>query len=138
MAKAKKIAQLSFVLPNKVGQLAAVSEIIASEKVNIKSLLARASGNGAEFSIVTDDNPKAKKALATLGVEIKDAEVVRTEIPDKAGRLRKIAKRLAEAGIDIHSTWATASSGKTTTCLFATSDNDRAVETINKKAAKGE
>ena len=47
MAKAKKVHQLSFTLPNKVGQLSAVAELIGAANVNIDAILATESGSGA-------------------------------------------------------------------------------------------
>lgn len=137
MAKAKIVKQLSFVLPNKVGQLAAVTELVASEKVSITSLSARELGNNAEFFLTTDANAKAKRALASLGVEIKEGEAVRMVLPDKSGRLFKVAKRLADAGVDVRSAWAAASpSGKSATVMVISSDNEKAAAAINKEAPK--
>jgi hypothetical protein len=82
--------------------------------------------------LTTNSNVKAKKALAPLGVVTEERDVVEVEVPDKPGELQKIAKKIAEAGIDIEYMYATASSGKAETCIFMTSDNSKAMKVINK------
>jgi hypothetical protein len=67
-----------------------------------------------------------------LGVVTEERDVVEVEVPDKPGELQKIAKKIAEAGIDIEYMYATASSGKAETCIFMTSDNSKAMKVINK------
>lgn len=133
MAKAKKVKQLSFSLPNKVGQLAAVTELISGVKANIEAFNARAGGSSAEFQFVTESGAKVKKALASLGVEIREEEAVCVELANKPGRLQKVARKLAEAGVDIRTSWATSFSGKTSACVLTTSDNAKAIGAINKK-----
>jgi hypothetical protein len=133
MAKAKKTKLLSFTLPNKVGQLAAAGDLIAAEKLDITAFCAKDAGNTAEFLLLTDKNAKAKKALAPLGVEIKEEDAVIVRLANKPGRLQKVAKKLAEAQINIHASWATALSGKTAACIMMTSDDAKAVASINAK-----
>lgn len=127
MAKAKMVHQLSFTLPNKVGQLSAVGELIGAANVNIDAILATESGSGAEFRLITGKNAKAKKALATLGVEIREEDVICIRMPNKAGRLRKIAKKLAEAAVNVNRAWATSSGGKSATVVLQTSDDKKAL-----------
>jgi len=133
MAEARKAKQLSFVLPNKVGQLAAVCEPIARANVSIEALSARESGENAEFVLVTESNTKAKKALASLGVEIRETEVIGLELPNKAGKLAEAARKLAEAGVNIRSVWGSAFSGKSAVCVLMTSDDRLAIRILGKK-----
>ena len=133
MAKAKEAQLLSFTLPNKVGQLSAVSNLIAAAKINIEAILAVEAGAQAEFRVVTAKNPKAKKALASLGVEIKDEPVLCVDMANKAGSLSKLAKRLAVASVNINRAWATGFKGKTTTAVLQTSDDKKALASLRKK-----
>ena len=133
MAKAKIVKLISFSLPNKVGQLAAVSELIAGAKASIQAFSASDSGANAGFTIAVKNAAKARKALATLSVEIKEQAALCVEMPNKPGRLQKVAKKLAEAGINIHSSWATAFTGKTASCILMTSDDKKALAALTKK-----
>ena len=132
MAKARKAKEISFTMPNKVGLLSEVTTAIAGEKINITAICAYGMGNTAYFMLTTNSNAKVKKALVTLGVIIEERDVVEVEVPDKPGELQKIAKRIANAGIDIEYMYATASSGKKENCSFITADNRRAIKVINK------
>jgi hypothetical protein len=132
MARAKKVREISFTIPNKVGLLSEVTGAIAKAKVNIGAICAYAMEDSAYFMLTTDSHAKAKKALAPLGVGIEEKDVVEAEVADKPGELQKVAKKIADAGIDIEYMYATASSGKTETCIFMTSDNKKAIKVINK------
>ena len=133
MAKAKIVKLISFNLPNKMGQLAAVSELIAGAKASINAFRASDAGPNAEFTIAVKNVAKAKKALAPLGATIKEEDAICVEMPNKAGRLFKAAKRLAEAGINITSSWATAFTGKTASCILMTADVKKALAALNKE-----
>jgi hypothetical protein len=58
--------------------------------------------------------------------------VVEVEMPNKPGELQKVAKKIAEAGIDIEYMYGTAGKGKTPTCVFKTPDDQKAIRVINK------
>jgi len=133
MAKPKPIKLLSFTLPNKVGQLAAVAGLLGEAKVNILALRAAEAGSNAECSIAVKSAKKALKALASLNVEIKESEALCIELPNKAGRLEKVARRLADAGINLHAAWSTAFRGKIAECVLLTSDDKKALEILDKK-----
>ncbi len=132
MAKAKKVKEIGFTMPNKVGLLSEVTTAIAGAKVNITAICAYGMEGSAYFMLTTNSNAKAKKALGPLGVAIEEKDVVEVEVPDKPGELQKVAKKIADAGIDIEYMYATASSGKKETCIFMTSDNAKAIKVINK------
>jgi hypothetical protein len=133
MAKATKTQVLSFTVPNKIGQLAAASGLVAEEKVGITAFCATDAGDKAEFLLLTDKNTKAVNALASLGVEIKEQEAVRVDLTNKPGRLSKVLKKLAEGGINIHRSWATAFKGKTAVCVLMTSDDEKSISLVNSK-----
>ena len=132
MAKAKKAKEISFTMSNRVGLLSEVTTAIAGAKVNITAICAYAMENSAYFMLTTDGNAKAKKALAPLGVLLEEGDVVEIEVPNKAGELQKVAKKLADAGIDIEYMYATAATGKTATCVFKTADDKKTINVVNK------
>lgn len=133
MVKAKSLKQLGFSMPNRVGLLSEITTAIAGAKVNINAIYAYEKEDSAYFMLTTDSNTKAKKALAGLGVEITEEDVVAVEMPNRAGELQKVAKRIADAGINIHHMYGTTGGGKSAICIFRTADNKKAVRVINKK-----
>lgn len=132
MAKARKVKEISFTMPNRVGLLSDVTTAIAKAKVNITAICAYAMENSGTFMLTADSNAKAKKALAPLGVAIEEEDVVEVEVPNKSGELQKVAKKIAGGGVDIEYMYATAGKGKTATCIFKTADDLKAIKVINK------
>jgi hypothetical protein len=132
MAKARKVKELSFSMSNRVGLLSEVTTSLAGAKVNINAICAYAMENNAFFTLTTSSNAKAKKALAPLGLVIEEKDVVEVEMPNRPGELQKVAKKIADAGIDIQYVYATAGAGKVT-CVFKSADDQTAVKVINKK-----
>jgi len=131
MANARRAREISFTMPNKVGLLSEVTTTIAKVKVNITAICAYGMENNAFFMLTTSSNAKAKKALANLGVGMEEKDVVEVEMPNKPGELQKVAKKIADAGIDIQYVYATAGGGKTT-CVFKSADDQKAIKAINK------
>jgi hypothetical protein len=132
MAKAKRVKQLSFMMPDRAGLLSEVTTNLAGAKVNISNICAYGMQGEANFMLTADSNAKAKKALAPLGVEIKEYDVFVVEMQNKPGELQKVAKKIVDAGINIIYLYGTTVSSRSATCVFATSDDAKAVKLINK------
>ncbi len=133
MGKAKKVRQLQFMMPDKAGLLSEIATALANAKVNITNICAYGMQGEATFMLTADSLAKAKKALKPLGVEVKEFDVVAVEMPNKAGELQKVAKRISDGGINILYVYGTAASGRSATGIFATSDDALAMKLINKK-----
>jgi hypothetical protein len=132
MAKAKKLKQLSFTMPNRAGLLSEVTVAVLGAKVNINTLCAYELENNAYFMLTVDSNAKAKKALAKLGIETKEEDVVAVEMSNRVGELEKVSKKIADAGININYIYGTTGTGKSSICVFKTSDNTKTIILINK------
>jgi len=132
MAKAKKLKQLSFTMPNRAGLLSEVTVAVLGAKVNINTLCAYELENNAYFMLTVDSNARARKALAKLGIESKEEDVVAVEMPNRVGELEKVAKKIADAGININYIYGTTGTGKSSICVFKTSDNTKTIILINK------
>jgi hypothetical protein len=132
MAKARKVKEISFTMPNRVGLLSEVTTAVAREKVNMTSICAYAMEKSAYFMLTADSTARAKKALAPLGVGIEERDVVEVEMANKPGELQKVAKKIADAGVNIEYMYGTAGKGKTPTCVFKTADDMKAIKVINK------
>src|SRR4030042_5231743 len=131
MAKARKVKEIRLSMPNKVGLLSEVTTAVANAKVNINAICAYVLENNAFFNLITSSNTKAKKALALLGFGIEEKDVIQVELPNKPGELQKVAKRIADAGIDIDFMYATTAGGKAAGVL-KTADDQKAMKEIRK------
>lgn len=132
MAKAVKTRLLSFDMKDRPGLLSEVTTALAGAKVNITAICAYAWDDAAYFDMTTDSNAKAKKALAALKIKAEEEDVIAVEMANRVGELQKVAKVLAEGGINIAYMYATTSAGRTSTVLLSTSDNRKALRLINK------
>lgn len=132
MAKATKVKQISFSMPDKAGLLSEITNAITGAKVNITAICAYGMDNTAYFMMNTDSNAKAKKALAPFGVTVEEDDVIAVEMPNKAGELHKVAKKIGDVGINIEYMYGTTGPGRSSTCIFKTSDDKKAIRSINK------
>lgn len=131
MAVANKLKQLSFSLPNKVGLLAQVASAISQAKVNIEAICAYEMDDKGFFMLVTDNNAKAKNVLTKMGANVEVEDVLLVNVPNKVGQLEKLAKKIAEAGIDIYYAYGSPGAGKTTCLVFKTANDGRALKALN-------
>lgn len=133
MAKAKIVKQISFEMPDRTSLLAEVTAAISKAKVNITGICAYGMENKAYFMMNTVSNARAKKALASLVSKVDEANVVAVEILNKPGELQKVAKKIGDAGINIIYMYGTVAAGKSSICVFKTSDDAKAVKVIKKR-----
>jgi hypothetical protein len=131
MAKARKVKEIRLSMPNRVGLLSEVTTAIAKAKVNINTICAYAIENNAFFMLTTSSNAKAKRAIAPLGFGIEEKDVIQVEVPNKPGELQKVAKKIADAGVDIEYMYATTGGGKAA-CVLKTADDQNAMKVIRK------
>jgi len=130
MAKAKKVKQLSFSLPNKIGLLAEVTEALAAANVNVESICAYERGYGF-FMMVTDNHTKAKKVIEKMGGMVHLEDVLAVDLPNKVGQLEKVTKAVAKAGIDIHFVYGSPADGKKGIMILKTAHDNKALKLIN-------
>lgn len=89
---------------NKVGELARVTEALATHAVNIKAIASGEGGTDSGFlRIITGDVATTEKALRNAGLKFAVNEILTVELMDRPGELAKIARRLARSGINVES-----------------------------------
>ncbi|MDP2913291.1 MAG: ACT domain-containing protein [Candidatus Omnitrophota bacterium] len=125
----KKGKEIVVTAANKVGILATISKILADHAINIEGVAGYAVNKEAKIMLVTNDTPRAKKALQEGGYKkIKENDVVVVELENKPGALKDLSAKLAGGKIDIKYTYGT-------TCIescpsriiFSTSNNEKAI-----------
>jgi hypothetical protein len=120
--------QITAVLENKPGELAALCEALRKESVNITALMVVE----GRARIMVDDSERASKVMQSMGISYTSAEVISLEIPDKPGAVAEVADKMAKAGINIDYAFASTVPGQgTATVVFAVSDMDRASRLVN-------
>ena len=132
MARAKRVKQLSFTIPNKSGLLSEITTAVAGTKANINAICAYEQDKRAYFLLITDSNAKAKKLLDKLKIKTKEEDVIVVEMPNRVGELQKVSEKIADVGINIDYMYGTTGTGRSSVCVFKTSDNKKAISVINK------
>lgn len=135
MAKATIVKELIVKTPNKVGMMAEVAGAVAKSGANITAVNAFGLEKDAMFRIVTSNNAAVINALKSKNIEASEKDAVRLELADEVGAAAALGLRLKEANIDIKYVYGTVCGcGSKCPCIivFNTSDNKKAIETLNK------
>lgn len=88
---------------NKPGELARVTEALATHAVNIRALASEGGSSKGFLRVVTGDVATTEKALKNAGLRFELNEILDVELMDRPGELAKIARRLARQGVNVES-----------------------------------
>lgn len=127
MAKVQLRNEIMFKAPTRVGLLAEVAEALDSAGVNIDAIGAYDKGSDGEFLILTSNNRVVGQALERLGGEVGMVPVAVAEVPNQPGELAVIARRLADAGINVAQIHGTSTDASTMTLVLLTSDETKVI-----------
>jgi hypothetical protein len=131
MPKVELRNEILFKAPTRVGLLAEVAEALAAAGVNIIGIGAYDKGDMGEFLLLTSNNRATGEALAALGGTIDLTPVVVVEVENNPGALAKIARLIADAGINISQIHATTVDAPTAMIVLRTDDEARVVELLS-------
>lgn len=122
--------ELLYRAPTHVGLLAEVAEALHAAGVNILAIGAYDKGDMGEFLLLTSDNRAAGVALESLGGEVDMASVVVVDVPNTPGELALIARKAADAGINISQIHATTTDSPTAMIVMRTDQEVPLVELL--------
>lgn len=105
------IKQLSLTIKNKPGELFYVSSLLSRAGVNISSIFAQDRARDAIVKLTVDDPVKAKQALRRAKIKFTEEQALALEVIDQPGALTGILEKLANAKINISTTYATVAQG---------------------------
>jgi hypothetical protein len=135
MLKTRPAKEVVVRTPNEIGTLDRIARTVADKGVNILAVSAWVEGAQAVIRLVTEDSVRVLDALKAQGHDVRQADVLVTDAPHKPGMLHRLTERLAQAEIDIHHLYATASAAQGECLLvFGTANNDRAMVLLNAAA----
>lgn len=94
---------LKITLDNLPGELARLGETLGNAGINIEGLVGVTAGDKGAIHVLVNDGDAARSALEGAGITVDEArEVAVTSCQDAPGELGRIARRLADAGININ------------------------------------
>jgi hypothetical protein len=88
-------------VPNQPGELAKASEALGSKGINIQTVGALGSGDHGVVGFTANDDTAARAALDEAGVAYRTCPCVTVTAPHQPGELAKLARRLANAGVNL-------------------------------------
>jgi len=97
--------QLSIFAENKPGKLAAVTSVLAKEKISIRATTISTSDTFGVISLIVDDPQRAETALTRAGMTVHLRGVLAILIPDKPGGLDKLTQLLYQEEINVNNAY---------------------------------
>ena len=84
------------------GALAQVGEVLGKAGINIDGYCSFTSGIKTQLHVLVQDAEAARSALDAAGLQVlQEREVLTVDMEDRPGELGKVARRIAEAGVNI-------------------------------------
>ena len=125
--------QLSVFMPNRPGVLANICSILSEAKINIIALAVHDTIDNAVVRFLVDYPTKALLLLEQEELYVLEQEVVVLEVDNKFGELTRICQVLAQADINIHYAYCTATIRQEAGCIVLKTDNpERTLEVLSK------
>ncbi|MCI0584801.1 MAG: hypothetical protein L0227_18255 [Chloroflexi bacterium] len=124
-------------LKNKPGELARATEAIAQKGINILGFTGATCGDSGSIVLLTNDEAGTRRALGDAGFKPREAELVVASLANQPGSLAMVARKLADAGVNIEAALPTGMEGGNVSVAFATDNPGKARQIIGEKAAVG-
>ena len=123
------LTQLSVFVENKFGRLAAITDILKANDVDISALSLADTSDFGILRLIVDKPELAKEVLREAGIMVKSNHVIAAAMDDKPGGLAYLLRLLTDAHVSIEYMYA-----------FMGKEDDKAFTVIraddNEKAAK--
>ena len=113
-------------LDNKAGELARVTEAVATKGIDIVGFAGATAGTRGAVVLLTNDESGTRSALIGAKVTFREVETVAATLEPGPGSLARVARRLADAGVNVEAAMPTGMAGDRVNVAFATSDATKA------------
>lgn len=98
-------SQIAIFAENKPGKLAAVTAVLAKEKINIRATTIATSDTFGVINLIVDDPVRAQEALTKAGMMVRIRPVLAVLIDDQPGGLNKLTQLLWREHININNAY---------------------------------
>lgn len=127
--------ELTIKVPNRVGQLAAISGALGDAGVNIATLAGSTlGGKGLVHVVVADkDAARARRALKSARLRVAgDRKVIEVRLANKPGSLARLSRRLAKARVSVDSAYMIGTGKGSTTLALGVKDLRKAKKALGR------
>ncbi|MEP7082001.1 MAG: ACT domain-containing protein [Chloroflexota bacterium] len=122
-------------LENKTGALAEITEAIGERGINITAISGVTAGTVGALGLLTNDEAGTREVLKSAGTKVREIGLVSVSLEHKAGTLGQIARKLADAGVNIELLLGTGMSGSNVTVAIGVDDVAAAQRAIGQTAS---
>ena len=122
-------------LENKPGSLAQVAEALGERGINITSISGVTAGTAGALGLLTNDESGTREVLRSAGITSREIGLVSISIENKPGALGQIARKLADAGVNVELLLGTGMSGSNVTVALGVDDVEAAQRAIGQAAS---
>jgi hypothetical protein len=122
-------------LANQPGSLATVCEALGAGGVNITGMAGTATGATGSFVFAADDEAGARAILAARGWTYREVGLVDAVMEHRPGTLAAAARRIADAGLNVETMFASGMDGDKVLVAFGVSDPAAARAALGEMAA---
>jgi hypothetical protein len=127
--------ELTIKVPNRAGQLAAITGVLGEAGVNIASLAGSTIGGKGLVHIVVADRDAAKARRAFKKAKLRlatDRKLLEIRLADKPGTLARVAARLGKGRVSVDSAYMIGTGKKSTTIGLGVKDVRKAKKALGR------
>jgi hypothetical protein len=120
-------------LKNQPGSLAILAETLAARGVDLRAIGGGGIGDAGHVIMTTADDETTKQVLDDGGYTYVEGESIIAEVDDKPGGMARVARELADAGVNIHGHLFLGRWGDRAMFAFVVDDADKARPILERK-----
>ena len=124
------VKQLSVYVENKQGTISDIADLLAINKINLRSLSIADTKDFGILRIIADDTQRAADILHAAGHTFNVREVVCFSVPDESGSLSRVLKTFDGAGVNIEYMYAMLTNADEKARIVARVDDNEKTEQI--------
>jgi hypothetical protein len=127
--------ELTIKVPNRAGQLAAISTALGDAQVNIAALAGSAVGSTGVIHVVVADKDaaRARRALKKAKLRVaSDRKLLEVRMTDKPGTLARVATRLGKGRVSVDSAYMIGAGKRSRTIGFGVKDSRKANKALGR------
>ena len=129
--------QLSIFAENKPGKLAAVTAVLAREKISIRATTISTSDTFGVINLIVDDPRRVREALTKAGMTVRLRDVLAVLIDDRPGGLDRLTQLLFKENINVNNAYGFVLESREKAVFVVDVDQiDRALKLIEKNGFK--
>jgi hypothetical protein len=126
--------QLSVVIENRPGILSRICDALASHKINIEGFSAYGETEHGIVRLITSDPDRSASILGDRGLLVTRTEVLTVKLANRPAGLLRLARRLADRGINIDYAYGSSSAaGRMATLYMRVEDPQHACKVLGEK-----